>query len=235
MVGDNELQTDRLLVRKLMFVLELAIQKIRHQGGVLILSPASMKISKVVDGGDYWKCFFENDGGNIANEFVIDDQARLQNFSGNNIKYLWAKVTAIGTDFVHLSKTDKEGDGIPEEGDDLVQLGHRTNPDRQDATMLSAVNGEVGIITYHGINGFDLSGKEGSWLGKHGGKRGAVIRGEVHITAGSTGLKELEEFQDVETKFGQTDAVIESVQGQLTTQQDTLKDFKTKCRLSPVK
>ena len=163
MVNDDELQTDRLLVRKLMFVLELAIQKIRHQGGILILSPASMKISKVVDGGSYWKCFFENDGGNIANEFVVDDQARLQNFSGNNIKYLWAKVTAIGTDFVHLSKTDKEGDGIPEEGDDLVQLGHRSNPDRQDATMLSAVNGEVGIITYHGINGFDLSGKEGSW------------------------------------------------------------------------
>ena len=198
MVEDNELQTDRLLVRKLMFVLELAIQKIRHQGGILILSPASMKIFKVVNGGSYWKCFFENDGGNIANEFVVDDQAKLQNFSGNNIKYLWAKVTAIGTDFVHLSKTDKEGDGIPEEGDDLVQLGHRTNPDRQDATMLSAVNGEVGIITYHGINGFDLSGKEGSWLGKHGGKRGAVIRGEVHITAGSTGLKELDEFQEVE-------------------------------------
>ena len=198
MVNDNELQTDRLLVRKLMFVVELMIQKVRHQGGILILSSASMTISKVVDGDNYWKCYFENDGGNIANEFEVDDQVRLQNFSGGDIKYLWARVTAIGDDYIHLSKTDKDGDGIPVEGDDLVQLGHRTNPDRQDAILLSAVNGETGIITYYGINGFDLSGKEGSWFGKHGGKKGAVIRGEVHITSGSSGLKELDEFKEVE-------------------------------------
>ena len=194
MVNDDELQTDKLLVRKLMFVLELVIQKIRHQGGILILSPASMKISKVVDGGSYWKCYFENDGGNIANEFVVDDQARLQNFSGNNIKYLWARVTAIGSDYIHLSKSDKDGGGIPVEGDDLVQLGHRTNPDRQDAVLISSVNGEVGIVTYFGINSFDLSGKEGSWFGKHGGKKGAMIRGEFHVESGSTGLDAFQEY-----------------------------------------
>ena len=58
------------------------------------------------------------------------------------------------------------------------------------------------MIPYFGIDSCELSGKEGSWFGKHGGKKGAVIKGEVHITSGSTGLKELEEFKEVETSIG---------------------------------
>ena len=146
------------------------------------------------------------------NEFEVNDQARVQNFNGSDTKYLWSLVVAKGDDYIDISRVDKDGDGVPAEGDEIVQLGNRTNTNRQDAVLLSAVNGEVGIFTYFGINSFDLSNKEGSWLGKHGGKKGAVIRGEVHITAGSSGLEQFDEYDDVDKRIQDAKDSADSVQ-----------------------
>ncbi len=195
MVNDDELQTDKLLVRKIMYVLEMMIQRMRFQGGIMVLSPATgFKIDRVETFDTYYRVYCRPED---FNEFEVNDQARIQNFTGNNIKYLWSLVLSRGDDYIDISRVDKDGDGVPAEGDEIVQLGNRTNPDRQDAVLLSAVNGEVGIFTYYGINSFDLSNKEGSWLGKHGGKKGAVIRGEVHITSNSSGLDNFSEFEGV--------------------------------------
>lgn len=195
MVNDDELQTDKLLVRKIMYVLEMMIQRMRFQGGIMVLSPATgFKIDRVETFDTYYRVYCRPED---FNEFEVNDQARIQNFTGNNIKYLWSLVLSRGDDYIDISRVDKDGDGVPAEGDEIVQLGNRTNPDRQDAVLLSAVNGEVGIFTYYGINSFDLSSKEGSWLGKHGGKKGAVIRGEVHITSNSSGLDNFSEFEGV--------------------------------------
>lgn len=195
MVNDDELQTDKLLVRKIMYVLEMMIQRMRFQGGIMVLSPATgFKIDRVETFDTYYRVYCRPED---FNEFEVNDQARIQNFTGNNIKYLWSLVLSRGDDYIDISRVDKDGEGVPAEGDEIVQLGNRTNPDRQDAVLLSAVNGEVGIFTYYGINSFDLSSKEGSWLGKHGGKKGAVIRGEVHITSNSSGLDNFSEFEGV--------------------------------------
>ena len=203
MVNDDEFQTDKLLVRKIMFVLEMMVQRMRFQLGQSMLTPGGgFKITRVDVHDTFYRLFFNNDGGRIPNYFVTNDQGRVQNHDGGDQKYFWGLVIATGNDYIDLSREDKDGDGVPAVGDEVVQLGNRDNPDRQDALMLTAVNGEVGMITYFGIDSFDLSGKEGSWFGKHGGKKGAVIKGEVHITSGSTGLKELEEFKEVETSIG---------------------------------
>ena len=200
MANDDEFQTDKLLVRKIMFVLEMMVQRMRFQLGQNMLTPGGgFKITRVEVHDTFYRLFFNNDGGRIPNYFVTNDQGRVQNHDGGDQKYFWSLVIATGNDYIDLSREDKDGDGVPAVGDEVVQLGNRDNPDRQDALMLTAVNGEVGMITYFGIDSFDLSGKEGSWFGKHGGKKGAVIKGEVHITSGSTGLKELEEFKEVET------------------------------------
>lgn len=108
---------------------------------------------------------------------MTNDQGRVQNHDGGDQKYFWGLVIATGNDYIDLSREDKDGDGVPAVGDEVVQLGNRDNPDRQDALMLTAVNGEVGMITYFGIDSFDLSGKEGSWFGKHGGKKGSRYQG----------------------------------------------------------
>lgn len=195
MVNDDELQTDKLLVRKIMYVLEMMIQRMRFQGGQMVLSQAAgFKVNSVEVFDTYYR--LRCHPGDF-NEFEVNDQARVQNFNGSDTKYLWSLVVAKGDDYIDISRVDKDGDGVPAEGDEIVQLGNRTNTNRQDAVLLSAVNGEVGIFTYFGINSFDLSGKEGSWFGKHGGKKGAVIKGEVHITAGSDGLDKFNEYEEV--------------------------------------
>lgn len=210
MVNDDELQTDKLLVRKIMYVLEMMIQRMRFQGGIMVLSPATgFKIDRVETFDTYYRVYCRPED---FNEFEVNDQARIQNFTGNNIKYLWSLVLSRGDDYIDISRVDKDGNGVPAEGDEIVQLGNRTNPDRQDAVLLSAVNGEVGIFTYYGINSFDLSSKEGSWLGKHGGKKGAVIRGEVHITAGSSGLEQFDEYEDVDKRIQDAKDLADSVQ-----------------------
>ena len=210
MVNDDELQTDKLLVRKTMYVLEMMTQRMRFQGGIIVLSPATgFKIDSVEVFDTYYRVHCRPED---LNEFEVNDQARIQNFTGNNIKYLWSLVLSRGDDYIDISRVDKDGDGVPAEGDEIVQLGNRTNPDRQDAVLLSAVNGEVGIFTYYGINSFDLSNKEGSWLGKHGGKKGAVIRGEVHITAGSSGLEQFDEYEDVDKRIQDAKDLADSVQ-----------------------
>ena len=194
-VNDDELQTDKLLVRKIMYVLEMMIQRMRFQGGQMVLSPAAgFKVNSVEVFDTYYRLHCHP--GDF-NEFEVNDQARIQNFNGSDTKYLWSLVVAKGDDYIDISRVDKDGDGIPAEGDEIVQLGNRTNTNRQDAVLLSAANGEVGIFTYFGINSFDLSGKEGSWFGKHGDKKGAVIKGEVHITAGSDGLDKFNEYEEV--------------------------------------
>lgn len=176
----------------------------------MVLSPATgFKIDRVETFDTYYRVYCRTED---FNEFEVNDQARIQNFNGNNIKYLWSLVLSRGDDYIDISRVDKDGNGVPAEGDEIVQLGNRTNPDRQDAVLLSAVNGEVGIFTYYGINSFDLSSKEGSWLGKHGGKKGAVIRGEVHITAGSSGLEQFDEYEDVDKRIQDAKDLADSVQ-----------------------
>ena len=210
MVNDDELQTDKLLVRKIMYVLEMMIQRMRFQGGQMVLSQAAgFKVNSVEVFDTYYR--LRCHPGDF-NEFEVNDQARVQNFNGSDTKYLWSLVVAKGDDYIDISRVDKDGDGVPAEGDEIVQLGNRTNTNRQDAVLLSAVNGEVGIFTYFGINSFDLSNKEGSWLGKHGGKKGAVIRGEVHITAGSSGLEQFDEYDDVDKRIQDAKDSADSVQ-----------------------
>lgn len=210
MVNDDELQTDKLLVRKIMYVLEMMIQRMRFQGGQMVLSPAAgFKVNSVEVFDTYYR--LRCHPGNF-NEFEVNDQARVQNFNGSDTKYLWSLVVAKGDDYIDISRVDKDGDGVPAEGDEIVQLGNRTNTNRQDAVLLSAVNGEVGIFTYFGINSFDLSGKEGSWFGKHGDKKGAVIKGEVHITAGSDGLDKFNEYEDIDERIQNAQDSANSVQ-----------------------
>lgn len=210
MVNDDELQTDKLLVRKIMYVLEMMIQRMRFQGGQMVLSPAAgFKVNSVEVFDTYYR--LRCHPGDF-NEFEVNDQARVQNFNGSDTKYLWSLVVAKGDDYIDISRVDKDGDGVPAEGDEIVQLGNRTNTNRQDAVLLSAVNGEVGIFTYFGINSFDLSGKEGSWFGKHGDKKGAVIKGEVHVTAGSSGLEQFDEYEDVDKRIQDAQDSANSVQ-----------------------
>ena len=160
--GVSRLEVDQLDVRMRATFRELIIESLKHIGGQLILSLARMKCNKVVDGGTYYKCYFDTGDGKVSNEFVAGDQARCQVFTGSGVKMYWRLVTSVGTDWINLSKTDAiSGSSIPEAGDDIVQLGHRTDTTRQNAQILSTVGADApSWKQYKGINAFSLEGKD---------------------------------------------------------------------------
>lgn len=63
--------------------------------------------------------------------------------------------------YVDLSVTDCEANSdIPADGDEIVQLGNRTEPDRQTAIIISTVDSDSpSIKLYAGIDSYSLAGK----------------------------------------------------------------------------
>lgn len=169
--GRSYFEVDELLVRKIAYFVELVIKQLRHVGGEIILTPASMTCIKVEELEDVYRCYFQADDGtrSVMQEFVAGDQARCQTFNikpgtSHNVtnKYYWRLVTAVGDDYIDLSKTDCDtGSGVPAAKDDIVQLGNRTDATRQNAIILSTVGDDApSIKQYKGIDGYTLAGKE---------------------------------------------------------------------------
>lgn len=154
--GDWNGEFDKLTVRKIFTIFELVVQKVVHQGGMVIRSAAGGKLVKVTDGGTYWKC--EHDS---TDDFLLDDQVLCQTFTGVTVKRYWRKVTSAGAGYFNLSKTDCEaGSAIPEVGDNVAVLGNRTNTDRQSAQIDCAVGVDAPYRDdYAGINSYSLVGK----------------------------------------------------------------------------
>ncbi len=190
--GKSELEVDKLTVRMMATFFELVISKLSHIGGQLILTPARMKCTRVEEKENVYRCYFERGENNeVDNEFVVGDQARCQIFSGSGQKYYWRLVTATGSDWIELSKTDKDGDSVPAESDDIVQLGNRNNAKRQNAIILSTVGSDApSYKQYSGIDSYSLEGKEKTVFSPSGNK----IVGSVSFESGSTGLENIEEF-----------------------------------------
>lgn len=184
--GTSYAEVDHLLVRQKATFMELVIESLKHVGGQLILSPARMKCVRVVDGGSFYKCYFDTGDGEVSNEFVAGDFARCQVFTGSGTKFYWRLVTSVGEDWINLSKTSAaEGSDAPEAGDDIVQLGNATDTTRQSAIILSTVGADApSWKQYSGINSFSLEGKETTVFSKLGNR----IQGKTVITSGGANL-----------------------------------------------
>lgn len=169
--GQSYAEFDNLMVRREMIINTLTIAEIKSVGGQILLSLANMYCNAVTDGGSYWKCSFDTSNGTIANQFAVDDQVICRKFNGANIKYYWARVTSVGTDYINISKTDKDGSGIPAINDEIIQFGNRTNSARQSAILLSAYGSDApSFKQYAGINSYDLTGKEVTVISPSGNK-----------------------------------------------------------------
>ena len=169
--GNSYLEIDEIFVRKIMEVVRLVIAEVKSIGGQFIISGTSITCTRVEEMTDTYRCYFNADDGEkaIENQFVVGDQARCQTF---NIKagvyenvsntYYWRLVTAVGSNYIDLSKTDcDENSGIPKAGDEIVQLGNRTDTARQGAIILSAYGDDAPYIKmYRGIDSYILTGKE---------------------------------------------------------------------------
>lgn len=185
--GDSYLEVDRLLVRKAAEFVKLVIRELQSVGGEIVLSPASMKISKVdfLKKGtllpeygptplryDVYRCSFLTKRGDeeITNPFAVNDLVRCQTFNikedttaNAKNKYYWRRVLLVGTDYIDILALSggNYGDSQPEVGDELVQMGNTTDVTRQSVLYLSAYGSDSpSIKLYKGVNDYTLDSKE---------------------------------------------------------------------------
>ena len=162
--GASHAEFDYLDIRRIANFKQLNIEELKHIGGEFILSPASIICSEVLDMGDSYRCYFENTGENgekIYNKFVAGDQARKQAFNEWSGDYYWRLVVGVGDNYIDLSKSDADDySRIPQAGDNIVQMGNRTEPSRQSVIILSTIGENApSYVIYNGINSYSLDGK----------------------------------------------------------------------------
>lgn len=233
--GNSHAEFDYLNIRKKALFSDITVQELKHIGGSLIVSPASMVISLVEETETGYKCYFnrrDSDGKTVYNEFEKDDQGRCQTFNletqadgqtGN--RYWWRLVTEVGDDYVIFSKTDADtGSDIPSVGDEVSQLGNRTDKLRQNAQIYSAYGPDApSRKMYQGIDSFSLEGKdvkseyfdmttgrfrevtygdfykgnrkETNYI-KQTEEEGLHVKGKVDVEAGSTGVGNFTDLPD---------------------------------------
>ena len=188
--GRSHLITDYLEVRMKAIFEELVIKKTSTIGGKEIISPAGGVVAHKVEevtvtynnvSQKAYRCYFlaEQEGDAVDNDFAIGDQVRSESFNvrkgtyhkvGNH--FYWRLV--IGRDeepvelegkkyhYIDLSDTDcATASDVPAKGDVLSQCGNRTDVDRQNCLIFSAVDTySPSIGLYHGINSYSFANKE---------------------------------------------------------------------------
>ena len=188
--GRSHLITDYLEVRMKAIFEELVIKKTSTIGGKEIISPAGGVVAHKVEevtvtynnvSQKAYRCYFlaEQEGDSVDNDFAIGDQVRSESFNvrkgtyhkvGNH--FYWRLV--IGRDeepvelegkkyhYIDLSDTDcATASDVPAKGDVLNQCGNRTDVDRQNCLIFSAVDTySPSVSLYHGINSYSFANKE---------------------------------------------------------------------------
>lgn len=188
--GRSHLITDYLEVRMKAIFEELVIKKTSTIGGKEIISPAGGVVAHKVEevtvtynnvSQKAYRCYFlaEQEGDSVDNDFAIGDQVRSESFNvkagtyhkaGNH--FYWR--LAIGRDeepveldgkkyhYIDLSDTDcATASDVPVNGDVLNQCGNRTDVDRQNCLIFSAVDTySPSISLYHGINSYSFANRE---------------------------------------------------------------------------
>ena len=159
--GSSVVEADKLIIRKEAVFNELIINQMSFRLGETVFSNGGFECTSVQEESTYYRCYYDNKNGTRYSGIVVGDQARCQRYSPDNksiIKYFWALVTGVGDDYVDISKTDKDGSGIPAEGDNIVQFGNRTDVARQSAIVIDARDGGS-IQVLAKIDSFDLTDK----------------------------------------------------------------------------
>lgn len=195
--GRSHLITDYLEVRMKAIFEELVINKTSTIGGKEIISPAGGVVAHKVEevtvtynnvSQKAYRCYFlaEQEGDAVDNDFAIGDQVRSESFNvrkgtyhkvGNH--FYWRLVIGRDEDYVELegkkyhyidlSDTDcATASDVPEKGDVLSQCGNRTDVERQNCLIFSAVDTySPSISLYHGINSYSFANKEYVEYGVH--------------------------------------------------------------------
>ena len=166
------IEGDYFHIRKKLTAEEVEIQRNSHIGGKLTNTLANCVCVEVVEYEEFYRCYFlksDADGRTIYNQYTIDDQAYVETFNlqkqadgtlGNH--FLWRLVVGVDDNtedrhYIDLSKSDcADGSDAPQAGDDISQLGNRTDKTRQGAHVMSSIGGTPYYRIYNGIDSYIL-------------------------------------------------------------------------------
>lgn len=169
----KDIVVDNLTVNKAAHFFSLSVDEIKATQGQILVTPASAFIEKVevLASGDY-KCWWKNTDNQTTTTqtFNTGDFVVCQTFNTGQSRYYWRLCTEAGNsdgwNYITLSKTDKDPASVsePMKGDNIVQLGNRTDTTRQAAIIISAYNTGYldktvvapSIVQYQGINDYNL-------------------------------------------------------------------------------
>ena len=137
------LEVDKLVVRDDLQVNTIVSNQIEAIGGKQIESAARITCTKVEDIDSGYKCYFDQKQGSVVNLFKVNDIALSQVFSPDNseVKYYKRVVEAVDNNSITLSKTQVDGDGMPQEGDVIVHYGNTTDTNRQYVIIRDVIGG----------------------------------------------------------------------------------------------
>lgn len=161
--GKYCLEIDKVNVRAELNVNQATVNQIEFLSGKTIYSRGGIEVSEVQELPDGYKLLFDTKNGDRMNPFQVNDLAYSQNFNnpdGNIIKYYWAVVTDVDTDYIVISKTQKDGLGVPTQGDNVAQLGNTKDANRQSAFIIDQTEGGMNV-QYNRLG--DASAPGGMW------------------------------------------------------------------------
>ena len=165
-VGKAVGEFDRIVVRDSIDVSSVSVEQVKHTSGTTIISEANIICTDVIEMSTDYRCYFDTKGDELTNMFKAGDIAWCLKYNpdSSQLKYYKRRVTEAGTDYISLSKTDRDGDGVPESGDSIVQFGSFTDTSRQSAIIINPHDGGS-IEVYSGLNGYDITERNMVGLG----------------------------------------------------------------------
>ena len=169
--GNWHLDAEYLHVHRKLTAEEVEIMKTSHIKGKIVNSAGSFVVSKIERTVGAWRCYFRQedaDGRRIYNSMQVNDLALCETFNlidagGQLSNHYWhRRVIAVGTDYVDIADNTNvddyaSGSDVPQVGDEVVQLGNLTVPERQSAIIQSAAGEDSPYFKIiKGINSFTL-------------------------------------------------------------------------------
>lgn len=159
--GNAVVAADILIVRKEAIFNEAVINQVTFRVGATVFSNGGCEITRVEEVETAFRCYYDNKEGRRYSGLTAGDQVRCQRYDPTQhtiIKYYWRLVTAVGEDYVELSKSDADGSASPEAGDEIAQFGNRSDITRQSAIVIDPLDGGS-VEVYARIDAYSLSEK----------------------------------------------------------------------------
>ena len=159
--GNAVVAADIMIVRKEAIFNEAVINQVTFRVGATVFSNGGCEITRVEELETAFRCYYDNKEGRRYSGLTAGDQVRCQQYDPTQhaiIKYYWRLVTAVGEDYVELSKSDADGSASPEAGDEIAQFGNRSDITRQSAIVINPLDGGS-VEVYARIDAYSLSEK----------------------------------------------------------------------------